>query len=437
MMAKVTPLGASPSTSKSVPLILLYNPISGHGHLDSWNALFIGFLLEAGWRVASLSPGADDLRARLSRRQLAQHPNLKILVWRTPPRSFYQRVQTRLTRLIKRFVPNATLNAAQVEKLKQLEAAYLQPQEFAERVADATQQLGARPAFVFNMYMDLYRNDTLGWRPFSEIQTIPWGGIRFVPSTLPPDEAYYQLSSLAGMCFLDEQVQQGYAAQLPNKCFEFLPDVTDASLPAEASDFALDLKRRAASRKIVFLGGTIGSNKNLSQWFALIAQANPAEWFFVQLGEVHEQNLAADDLSAYQHALAAAPENVFIYPQYLPDERTFNEVIALSDILFAVYRKFGISSNMPGKAAAFEKPILVADGYLMGGRVNKYQIGLTVPEDDAAKMLHALTVLAQPLAERAIALPEHFAAYRQAFSHEALKAKFFNFLDLACARAKA
>jgi hypothetical protein len=219
--------------------------------------------------------------------------------------------------------------------------------------------------------------------------------------------------------------------------FEYLPDVTDTNLPVTESSFAIDITRRAAGRKIVFMGGTIGNKKNLSQWYKLISQANSAEWFFVQIGEVHEQTLDSEDHSAYRRALLTPPENLLIHAQYLPDERTFNEVIALSDIIFAVYRKFGISSNMPGKAAAFEKPILVAEGYLMGGRVNKYQIGLTVPEDDAAKMLQALTALAQPLAKRSIALPEHFAAYRQDFSHEALKAKFFNFLDQACALAKA
>ena len=184
------------------------------------------------------------------------------------------------------------------------------------------------------------------------------------------------------------------------------------------------------------MGGTIGDKKNLSQWYQLIGLTNPTDWFFVQIGEVREQSLGRDDLSAYHQALLEPPENLFLHTQYLPDERTFNEVIALSDIVFAVYRKFNISSNMPGKAAAFEKPILVAEGYLMGARVTKYQIGLTVPEDDAAQMLQALTVLAQPLAARSIALPKHFAEYRQDFSHDALKSKFFNFLDQSLALAK-
>ncbi len=424
-----------PMTTALKGTILLYNPISGHGHLDSWNALFVEFLLEAGYRVASLSPGAADLHSRLTRKQLASHGNLQILEWRSPKRTFVERVRARLARLFKQRAPVSATDSAEVERLKKFEASYLQPQEFAERVADATKQLGHKPQFVFNMYMDLYRDDVAGWHPFGESQRIPWAGIRFVPSCVPPSEAYYQLASLKGMCFLDEQVRQEYSAALPEKCFEYLPDVTEASLPAEPSAFATDIKRQAAGRKIVFMGGTISSNKNLSEWFKVIALADPAEWFFVQLGEVHENNLSPEDAAAYQHALASRPEHLLIHAEYLPDERLFNEVIALSDVLFAVYRKFSISSNMPGKAAVFEKPILVADGYLMASRVNKYQLGLAVQEDNANQMLQALTSLVQPQAHRVVARPEHFAAYRQDFSHASLKVKFFGFLDEALALA--
>lgn len=417
------------------PVILLYNPISGHGHLDSWKALFVGFLLEAGYQVAALSPGAGELYSRLDRKRLAKHPNLRILEWRTPQRSLSERIVSKVARLFQRVVPES-LDPAELEKLKLLEASYLQPQEFAERVADATKQLGPAPDFVFNMYMDLYRDDAIGWRPFAEGHSIPWAGIRFVPSAVPPSEAYYRLPTLKGMCFLDEQIQRDYAVALPQKYFEYLPDVTESSVPATQSAFAIEIQRRAAGRKIVFMGGTIGSNKNLSQWFEVIGQANAADWFFVQLGEVHEQNLSPEDLAAYQHALSSKPENLLIHAEYLPDEQQFNEVIALSDVLFAVYRKFSISSNMPGKAAAFDKPILVAEGYLMASRVKQYQIGLAVKEDDAAQMLQALTDLSQTQTLRIVAQPEHFARYRQDFSHEALKVKFFGFLEQALALAK-
>ena len=422
---------------KFVRTILLYNPIAGHGHLDSWNALFVRFLLEAGWRVVSLSPGAEDLRSRLRTQDLEQHPNLRILDWRTPKRSIFQRIRLKLLRTFKRAIGDAPPSHVRSERAKELEASYLQPQEFAQRVADAIEQLGHSPNFIFNMYMDLYRDDEVGWLPFDETHHLPWAGIRFVPSGVPPPEAYYQLPTLVGMCFLNESVQQDYASHFPQKHFECLPDITDSTLPSYKSAFAENIKHLAAGRKIVFMGGTIGSNKNLSHWFKVINQAKSGDWFFVQIGEVHEQNLSAEDLTAYHHALKIKPDNLFVHAEYLNDEKIFNEVILLSDVLFAVYRNFSLSSNMPGKAAAFNKPILVADGFLMGARVRQYQIGLTVPECDVELTLQALAVLTQPPSHRLIALPEHYAAYRQDFGHEALKTKLFGFLDRACVLTKA
>ena len=63
--------------------------------------------------------------------------------------------------------------------------------------------------------------------------------------------------------------------------------------------------------------------------------------------------------------LTSPPENFFSHTEYLPDETQFNAIINASDIIFAAYKDFTISSNMPGKAAAFDKPILVSTGYLL------------------------------------------------------------------------
>ena len=415
--------------------ILLYNPISGHGHLDSWNALFVGFLLNAGWRVAALSPDVVALRLRLAQKKLEAHPNLKILDWRPPKRSLFERIRGKLARILR-----VTVQSEPTEALRALEAHYLQPLEFAQRVRDAVTQMDDKPQIVFNMYMDLYRPDDLGWAPFAREQKIPWAGIRFVPSAvhdastrapIAPSEAYYRLPSLLGMCFLDELLCEQYAQRLPQKVFGYLPDITEASLSSTPSDLTLTIKHRAAGRKIVFLGGSIGGSKNLSHWYDLIAQAPLTDWFFVQIGEVHEQTLSAADRLAYEQIQKEPPENFLLKKEYLPDESEFNDVIAASDILFAVYRQFSVSSNMLGKAATFEKPIVVATGYLMGSRVEQYQIGLAVPEDDSAQTLKALSALAATSENRRVCCAEHFAAYRRDFSHDALQKRFITFLETA------
>lgn len=403
--------------STNAPCILIYNPISGHGHLDSWNALFVSCLLESGWHVLALTPDVADLRVRLEDKGLANAPRLTILDWDVLRRSFVEKVIGRLQRLFtKRSLPNSS----------DPEINYLSPLEFAQRVKKSLKRTSWKPDLVFNMYMDLYKTDQTSWDAFEAHSKFPWAGIRFVPKALPT-EAYYRSASSFGMCFLDEQVCEKYREILPGKVFSYLPDITETALPASPSKLVQQIKNIAAGRKIVFLGGTIGGSKNLHRWYELISRADARKWFFMQIGEVHESSLTKDDISARNQILQNWPENLFIYPEYLQDEKQFNEIILLSDVLFAVYRDFKISSNMPGKAAAFNRPILVSDNYLMGARVVKYEIGCVVPQDDVSKMLLALNALVQP--DRLQSLSHGFEAYRHDFSLEALRVRFDHFLS--------
>ena len=137
-----------------------------------------------------------------------------------------------------------------------------------------------------------------------------------------------------------------------------------------------------------------------------------------------ENTLTEDDARELAKIKAQCPENLFVKLAYLPDEAHFNEIMQASDVIFAVYRDFKISSNMPGKAAAFDKPILVASGQLMGQRVLQYDIGMAVDENDVPAMQAALNQLVtNPQARR-----DNFQAYRQDFSLEALGHHFIEFL---------
>lgn len=406
------------------PCILLYNPISGHGHLDSWNAMFVSLLLDAGWRVNVATPDAKDLLHRLQLRNQASSAQLHVLEWNVLQRSFFQRVVGRLHRLIR---PAAALEAQGVE----LDPRYLDPGEFGERLTALQKKCKWPPAIAFNMYMDMYAPDAKRWGAFDSTRPLPWAGIRFVPSQTAT-EAYYQLSSLTGMCFLDESLCQQYQALLPQKVFEYLPDITENALPATQSELVRQINERAKGRKIVFLGGTIGGNKNLSKWYQLVSRADASQWYFVQIGEMFEDTLSQEDAIELAKIKLHCPENLYIKLEYLPDEAMFNEVINASDIIFAVYRNFTISSNMPGKAAAFNKPILVADGHLMGQRVAQYGLGAVVVQDDVTMMLSALQALVHP----STLLAGNFQAYRSAFSMNALGQRLIGFLHTCIAQSK-
>jgi hypothetical protein len=404
--------------SADQPCVLIYNPLSGHGHLDSWNAMFISLLLSGGYHVLALTPNVSALQERLQLSGQSSVSNLEILDWDVLSPTLVQRIIAKAKRLAFKIKEKSTKSDQELIE-NDLELNYLEPIEFVQRVNKALASSNAKPSLVLNMYMDLYRTDQGRW---DEAQTYltthgcaPWIGVRFIPSA-HPIEGYYKTSSLRGMCFLDQAVVKSYSEALPEKQFIYLPDITNTDLTQADSARAINVKRLAHGRKIVFMGGTISATKNLSQWLSVIECADPSKWFFVQIGEIHQDSLNEEDLQAYKKIMMSPPEHLYVESSYLPDERAFNEIIACSDILFAVYRNFKISSNMLGKAAFFQKPILVADQYLMGERVRHYGLGQAVSQDDATQMYAALCelIVQEPNLEG-------FNAYCRDFSQEALR----------------
>jgi glycosyltransferase involved in cell wall biosynthesis len=143
----------------------------------------------------------------------------------------------------------------------------------------------------------------------------------------------------------------------------------------------------------------------------------------VQLGRINKNNLIKEDEAALAKIVAAPPSHLYILPTYLKDERIFNEILSLADVVFAVYRDFGRSSNMLSKAAYFEKPILVATGSLMGTLVERYKIGLTVDQNDTLAMHQALQDAAS-IEE----LETNFKAYRHDFSDTIMQQRLSDFI---------
>jgi glycosyltransferase involved in cell wall biosynthesis len=333
-----------------------------------------------------------------------------------PRRTFAARIGNRLLRVLK------SLHGQEATE-NQYDPRFLRVDEFFNRLRYLRRQCKWKVAMTFNMYMDMYPASKDDWKVFLKSNELPWSGIRFVP-TPGAKEGYYQLPSLAGMCFLDQRVCDAYQKFLPHKKFEYLPDITDNTLPDEQTQLLSEIRGKAGTRKIVFLGGTLGGTKNLSCWYQLIAQMDSTRWYFVQIGELFEDTLSDEDLYELNKIRARCPENLFIKQMYLPDEAQFNEIINGSDAIFAVYRNFSISSNMLGKAAAFGKPILVARGHLMGDRVLQYGIGMTVVENDVVGMEIALkSLVSNPQLRH-----DNFEAYRRDFGVIELSRRLCHFL---------
>ena len=430
--------------------IILYNPISNEGHLDSWHALFIDAFLKEGWAVIAMTSDLSALRKQLVQKSLEGHPaltlhgtpgeqtNLRSLSVVRPFSALRQGAKwiegclpITLSQLLRK--AKGWFQSSSQRKRAALATKYLDPHLFCQQVNEVLNQQSNRVSAVFNMYVDAYMPTQSAWQNFALVSSTPWLSLSITPSTLsntvnetatlPP---YYSQSDYRGTCFLDESLLKRYQAQWPDKQFEYLPDVTETSLPAQPSPLAQSIKQQAAGRKVVFMGGSIGKQKNLVQWIRLIQRADSAKWFFVQIGRLNKNNLTSEDKKALASIQAAAPSNLFAQDAYLADERIFNEIIALADVIFAVYKDFYRSSNMLSKAAYFEKPILVADQCLMGERVARYGIGLAVEPNDSDAIHQALIATSQLQN-----LSAQFAAYRQDFNQQALQNRLIGFVQ-AC-----
>ncbi len=461
---------------KARGFIVLDNPISNEGHLDSWHVLFIDLLLRDGWRVIALSGDPAGLTRKLQAKGLESGANLIVegssallavspagrvrAVWRrwsdyVHARRFGLRpadgdsgsaIGRASTRAAVRCADGALAvvgwlagaahacyrwgrRQASAPGVAAL-ATHLDPMTFCHRAQACIARHPGEIVAVFSMYVDAYMPQAECWPEFRLAPGVPWMGLCITPTGDPRLEGYYQAPTYRGTCFLDEAVSRHYQALLPDRHFAYLPDITETALPDAPVPIAVDIRRLAGDRRIVFMGGSIGKQKNLARWWGLICRADPAKWFFVQIGRINRNNLTPEDEAALDQMQASAPSNLFISPDYLADERAFNAVIAASDVVFAVYLDFARSSNMLSKAANFEKPILVADDHLMGERVRHYRIGLAVPARDS-DAIHAGLLALEDITD----IKDNFSKYREDFSQARMQASLSSFI-VACARVR-
>ena len=425
--------------------VVLYNPISNEGHLDSWHVLFIRLLRQAGQAVIALSPDPESLIQKLKAQGLEQTEALVVLGTASMPsaslsataplsvarnawlhwqalndkalyqRTWYSTPVQALDFLLK--TAHSLYRQARQQRVQATIAITLDPRQFCDQINQVLRQYSGQVKAVLNMYVDAYPADQNAWTSFTLWQDTPWFGLCISPSPLPT-AGYYSVPSYRGTCFLDDAVCAAYRQHMPERIFEYLPDIADTNLPERVSPLAKQILERVANRKIVFMGGSIGKQKNLARWFELIALANPKDWFFVQIGRLNHNNLLPEDQLALASIVKQPPENLWIQPEYLADERQFNEIISISSVIFAVYRDFARSSNMLSKAVYFEKALLVAAGQLMGKRVEHYKIGLAVAQDSASSMYQGLLAL-----DGIENIKDNFGLYRQDFNEAAMQAK--------------
>lgn len=402
--------------------VVLHNPISNEGHLDSWHVLFINMLTQAGFKVIAFTSDPVALRKKLCDVEQtvgstsAQALGQGLIVLGAESVGLVQKFGRRLSHYSTKIL-DVLLGRPKRR------VTHLEPRMLGQQLNALLVRYPEKIGLVLNMYMDAYDPAPEQWKHFRLKTTVALAGVCITPQS-GCSEGYYGLPFYRGTCFLDETWREAYQAKFTEKYFEYLPDVTDTRLPKTPSALLQQILAFARDRKIVFMGGSIGKQKNLTRWHQVIAASDLEQWCFVQVGRINRNNLTEDDEKSLTLQATQPLENLFVYDGYIEDESIFNEIISHSHVIFAVYRDFTRSSNMLSKAAYFEKPILVSTEGVMGRRVNQYKMGLCVNPDMTQEIVNGLSTI-----EQIANLQENFRLYRNDFSLEMVQAKLVRFIE--------
>jgi len=208
---------------------------------------------------------------------------------------------------------------------------------------------------------------------------------------LPCPDHIFSSPLLKSVAVLDEGAVDPLTEITGGKPVLVFPDFTVEDLPPDGLDrgLAQKIKAFAAGRPIVSLTGHLQWTKGLDVFTSAAAHPEMQDVFFFLGGEINWGEISPAEKQQMQRAWEELP-NIFCYFQRFLEEQTMNAVYAVSNVVVATYRSFPNSSNALIKAAVFERPIVVSEGYLMAERVRDYRLGEVVPEANAEALVKAI-----------------------------------------------
>jgi glycosyltransferase involved in cell wall biosynthesis len=263
-------------------------------------------------------------------------------------------------------------------------------------------QTGNRISLVF--FATIYDYHFRNFHHARRVFRYPWSGIHLhslafrTPMTpvsptncLPCPEKFLSDPSMKSICVLDEgAIEHTHVLCKGKPVFEF-PDITatETEDPFSGGTLAAKLLGFANGRKIVVCLGHLKKTKGILELCLAARDPRLQDVFFFFGGEVDWTGMSRQEVETITKTWEQSP-NVLIHTIRITDDSAINGVILAADVVYAAYTNFPNSSNMMTKAAFFERPIIVSDGFLMAERVEAHQTGKVVPEGDVSAIVSAI-----------------------------------------------
>ncbi|MES2439269.1 MAG: hypothetical protein V4584_09380 [Verrucomicrobiota bacterium] len=304
----------------------------------------------------------------------------------------------------------------------------------ADVLAEAEADCGMSADLAYFPYLDSY----LRFLPFASIPKFllnrPWSGLYLrnhhhgeTPSLkkslrlLAKGDAILRSDLCCGIGVLDER----FIPAMEKICgvrVTAYPDVTQADLPSQPYPPALEIQRKAAGRKII---GIIGLERRKGFLTLLrtarFAREKELPYYFVCAGTFPPSDFSEEERLEIE-SIRSEIENLHFDPaaKRIPNEADYNSLFRTFDIAWAAYEGFEGSSGTLSKAAAFEIPCIATAGECVGQRVEKYHLGLTIPEGSAEAALSVISSLAAGTDHDGRNLSPKYEEYREHHSQERL-----------------
>lgn len=394
--------------------IALVDANHGRGHHLTYMRFFCKTLLERGYRVIAFYPDpsavADWLASHCAQYlenvhvvEISEHDHRKIPI--------FGKIPSKLQPLM--VIARWRYTAAVINR--------------------AVKHLGIKPDLVFFHWIDNYFSYYLTHHLIDLIFPYPWSGIycrpgdlRFKKNSAIPHYAIARSRRCQALTLLDEAFVETIKDKLNAPILPF-PDLTDEAAPDTELDIVKQIREKAGSRKIIGLIGSLSKRKGLLTFLEVAQRSTDKDWFFVLAGPLNKATFhqeyddkLADDFAKLQNILESPPQNCFFHLQSIPDGAQFNAFIQSFDIIFAAYENFPYSSNILTKAAVFQRPVIVSQGFCMAARVQRFQFGLTIPEGDVDACIEAIQALCEQSFSSEFQLSLDFEGYSQLHSMERL-----------------
>jgi hypothetical protein len=402
--------------------VLIWNPISNHGHLNSYLFLYTKILTNLGYKVEILA----DLDSSTYSRILEDFPHVVIFgrevnEVKSEKKSFYFWLGNLITKMIPR-----SRNSGQFR---------LSWRPLIDHLNDNLDTY----SLVINMYLDPMSEDMQELSQLSKIKTY-WIGLLFHPKqkTLAKafiTEPYFDLENNLGALFFTQESVNFYNQIFPK--FQFAPDLATSEFDENQNSFEDDefqtiIERfvsvgSSAKVKTIAMVGSIGPSKMISEFVDFALACQDVKYRFAIIGEVHFGNLGSLDKQALERFKKAKSPRYFFANHYIQSDRDYNYLFSKVDFIFAGYRDWYSSNNFLAKASILKKPILTVPNGSLAVAVGMNGIGLISESARPDSLIKCLENL--DLYNEMEVFEGSFSEYSEKTSEEHLVRVLSDFLD--------